>query len=457
MALDGGNDRFIVTRQAPSLGAATTPLIVAADGTIRATVDPVNALDLATKQYVDNKSVSASNTMDLFAIRSQNAASQHNPILQIDRVTTAASSYAGALQLRAGIGTSLATPGVMQNGTRLGAITFGGVKTANTWPLWYEYQAKIEANAEENFTGSAQGTWLSLWATKTGQSNPTEVMRCHGGYIECFGDIKTAARQITVLASNSSGTGVTPPTNAEAIPLDATSAVTVSLPAINGTTGGRIYRFVIQTGTSTVTITGQSGQNFLGLGTSYVMQGVGTHATFMSVWLSPSTYYWVVLSSNQMIDDRVQATVTGAATTATQIGGDIPIALAAGKAIRVRVDGEVVRSAASTDWTFTAQIGTSAIHNAQGVGAFTGAVTWFYDVVLQYLTATTVRVTSRWWKAEPTPNSGDVRGGGTATTQLVEGTITVADATQPLRLFSTFAVANAGNTAMRNRVLVTAN
>src|SRR5262245_9044359 len=166
---------------------------------------------------------------------------------------------------------------------------------------------------------------------------------------------------------------------------------------------------------------------------------------------------WVDIpgGANIISDDRTQASVTGSVTTAVQIGGDIAVALAAGTAMRSRSEGQVNKSAASSTWSFTSGIGASIVHDSQGVGAAsTSPVTWTFDVTLQYLTATTVRVTSVFRYTIP-PTLTDNRAGGNATVQQIAGTMTVADATQPLRLFSTFGTANAGNTCMRNRVLVT--
>jgi len=165
---------------------------------------------------------------------------------------------------------------------------------------------------------------------------------------------------------------------------------------------------------------------------------------------------WVNLdASNIIADDRTQATVTGATATATQVGPDIAIALAAGKALRVRAGGTVNCSAGSSNWTFQAFIGATKIYDSQNTGAAsTAPITWSFDATLQYMDATHVRVSAHFWYAYP-PALGDVRAGGNATSQQIEDTITVADAAQPLKLYSLFGTAFAGNTCMRNRVLTT--
>lgn len=165
----------------------TERLSINGDGTIRATVDPVNALDLATKQYVDAKvGIWVDSGSVLTPAKGATYPVNHGNLIvryQLNVEGAADGSNMGNLAISDHNGSPSVCPlfafmrsrpslGVVLSGDRLGQLAWAGLSDGTTSRIG----AALTAKAIENFSATGIGTQLSFWTTPAGTVNALECM-----------------------------------------------------------------------------------------------------------------------------------------------------------------------------------------------------------------------------------------------------------------------------------------
>lgn len=177
-------------------------------------------------------------------------------------------------------GGTCASPTALASGATMGQFNSFGYNGST-----FEITASLTFAAGENWTGGANGTYMSFYATPNGTTSITEVLRALGGQIE----FKVAqADQSKVDVAPTTGFSQTVANNCTTLllkPSGGLSTGTVTMPA--APVDGQIVRVLCSQTITTLTVSANSGQSISGAPTT-----MGATTPFSMIYdLASTTWY----------------------------------------------------------------------------------------------------------------------------------------------------------------------